>query len=438
MVMAILIAGLVATAAVETVARGFATGFAAGNEAVQVAAQVAQKNQAPAVQRQAGQNQPAASALPTFRPAPKGVKLARGTANPDAAGLAVDLHPADTFAIEFQGRLFRELARQAVLIAARDELGLPTRDKVLGEPLPDDEQAIIPAVDVTTTIDDKGRGQIALWKQLANGFEIVARHDFVLPAGDRIENVSQQAHSLSRKGLPDTLKKAGFQGKVRPKATTQSVAPAVEQQLDRFDLLSQFANVRALHAEIRTAGESPELLGALARGYANLGTLCECLWCQANKVFHARALLYAERLVELGKETSRAHWNRAYVRALVGLHKSALADIDAARKSGGNVPPWGLAIEKFCHSDDAALAALSTERTATFLPVFLRLLLAAHSSSQQLRQQAAQRVLQQQPYCTLAMDLMQTDAPLGILRLCRWRFRFQNICAIAFPNWRGP
>ncbi|HEY2249650.1 MAG TPA: hypothetical protein VGH74_01270, partial [Planctomycetaceae bacterium] len=392
------------------------TGIVAGSDAPRVPAQVAQKKQAPAAQPQAAQKQPAASALPTFRPAPKGVKLARGTAKSAAAGLAVDLHPADTFAIEFQGRLFRELARQAVLIAARDELGLPTRDKVLGEPLPDDEQATIPTVDVTTTIDDTRHGQIAVWKQLANGFEIMARHDFVFPAGGHIETVAHEAHVLSRHGLPETLKKAGFQGQARPKPTTKGVAPAVEQQLDRFDLLSQFANVRALHAEIRTAGESPELLAALTRGYANLGILCECLWCQANKVFQARALLYAERLVELDEGSSRAHWSRAYVRAFVGLHKSALAEIDAARKRDGNAPSWGPAIEKFCHSDDAALDALSSERGATVLPIFLRLLLAAHAGSQQMRQQAALRVLEEQPYCTLAMDLVQTNAPLGILR----------------------
>ena len=34
-------------------------------------------------------------------------------------------------------RIARELGRQAVLLAARDELGLATRDETLGEPFPD-------------------------------------------------------------------------------------------------------------------------------------------------------------------------------------------------------------------------------------------------------------------------------------------------------------
>src|SRR5262245_51472126 len=41
------------------------------------------------------------------------------------------------FEDEIKFRLMRELGRQALLIAARDELGLPTRDETLGELFPE-------------------------------------------------------------------------------------------------------------------------------------------------------------------------------------------------------------------------------------------------------------------------------------------------------------
>ena len=247
-----------------------------------------------------------------------------------------------------------------------------------------------------------------------NGFEGLAKFHFQLPAGEQIEMLTAKAQSLSTDELIAMLKNVGFKGTPRRFLAAGAVSRHDEEELGRFDLLSQFAVVRTLHAEIGKHGESPERLGALARGYAHLGSQSDFLWAPAHKVFYARALLYAERLVQKTGGSPWAYWNRAYVRALVGLHKSALADIALARKHDVKPPNWGLAIEKFCHSDDAALAKLATPEST--LPDFLRMLLAAYVSSQQTRQQAAERVLAREPGCMLAFDLLQNEAPLGILR----------------------
>ncbi len=105
---------------------------------------------------------------------------------------------------------------------------------------------------------------------------------------------------------------------------------------------SQFQAVRELHEAIHSGGESPALLGGLVRGYANLGLLTEYLWHPEHKAFKARALLYAQRMVARDEHSAQARWHRAYALALIGLHKAALDDLDAAEKeakaAGGERP----------------------------------------------------------------------------------------------------
>ena len=108
----------------------------------------------------------------------------------------------------------------------------------------------------------------------------------------------------------------------RPKGT--------EEKLSHLGFLEPFDAIRDLHRAIRTDGESPEQLGALVRGYANLGVF-EHHWHPAHKVFKARALLYAQRMVAREPKGTFGLWHRAYARSLIGLHANALADIAEAR-----------------------------------------------------------------------------------------------------------
>ena len=109
--------------------------------------------------------------------------------------------------------------------------------------------------------------------------------------------------------------------------------PDVEKRLENLGIVEIFAAVRALHEAIRADGESPARLAALARAYAQLGVLTEYQWSPAHRVFKARALLYAERLDRAGpRSPAPALRSRAFVRALVGRHDLALADLDEANK----------------------------------------------------------------------------------------------------------
>ena len=107
---------------------------------------------------------------------------------------------------------------------------------------------------------------------------------------------------------------------------------ATEGRLKSLGLAPQFAAVRALHAQIRSDGESPERLGALVRAYANLGSETEYQWTPSSKLFKARALLYAQRMLARDPRSPWPLWHRAYALALSGLHRDALADLDASRK----------------------------------------------------------------------------------------------------------
>ncbi len=106
----------------------------------------------------------------------------------------------------------------------------------------------------------------------------------------------------------------------------------VEARLSTLGFSQTLTAVRDLHQAIRTGGETPAAVGALVRGYAQLGVLSEFHWHPAHKVFKARALLYAQRLIARDPKQPWGLWHRAFALALVGLHRDALADLDAAKK----------------------------------------------------------------------------------------------------------
>src|SRR5262249_23514598 len=129
-----------------------------------------------------------------------------------------------------------------------------------------------------------------------------------------------------------------------------------------FNFISQFAALRRLHAALRNDRESSELTAALARQYADLGAETAFLWSPAHKGFEARALLYAERLVQRKSAGPLALWNRAYVRALVGRHQAALDDLARAAEAAGagtpgKKPDWVPLIRAHCEFDRSALQA---------------------------------------------------------------------------------
>ena len=224
------------------------------------------------------------------------------------------------------GRLLREIARQSFLVAARDQLGLQTRDASLGDEMPvlslhdgmpsDPDN---PSFDLLTV--PAGRTCLEVRQGIESPTTLLHQPLHTTPVPP--ENFSKdrfgmpmdyrawltELEQLSRGGFVDAIKRAGFQGKPNSLKDAAEVPRQIEAVLEKMDFVSQFSAVRELHELIRVGGQSPERLGALARGYANLGLLTEFHWHPAHKAFTARSLVYAQRMVSSDKQAWRALWH---------------------------------------------------------------------------------------------------------------------------------
>jgi hypothetical protein len=197
-----------------------------------------------------------------------------------------------------QGLLARELVRQALLIAACDELGLATRDEVIGDSLAGDQGEGAELVWVLRASPSSSRLEIRRGKgpdgeSLLKDGHLPELH----PGAGLLRPLTAALERISRSGFPEALQALGVKGHrhdARPEAPTPEGAM---ERLETLGFVTNLAAIRDLHHAIRTGGESPARLGALARGYAQLGVLSEFHWSPAHKAFKARALLYAERLV---------------------------------------------------------------------------------------------------------------------------------------------
>ena len=304
------------------------------------------------------------------------------------------------------GLLIRELARQALLIAARDELGLSTRDAALREPL-DGIDGKKPALALksefvggetwTLTVSRTGSGEQLWTKKIA-----------VLPgqAPDYLA-LESTAAELSRKDFPEMLKAAGYTAVAAPGAggATGPLAPEIETSIGKMSCFAQFTALRLLHEQIRKKGASPDALLGLVRGYANLGRLTSDQWTSATIAYRARALIYAERMAAASPQSAAALWARAYARAMAGYHGAALKDIEAAQKIEGALPAkvaeagwgWNGALELYCRFDTEKLAAFA-DPSARELALFFRYLCAEHGSQGQT-QEAVYAMLAANPEC---------------------------------------
>ena len=230
-----------------------------------------------------------------------------------------------------QGILERELVRQALLIAARDELGLPTRDELLDDVPPGQGRGR--PVEIATLFRP-GECHALVRRGEGAKTEILQKHDLgTNPDDGRLHDEAHRGgRSRCRGPVPRAVEAARPGGRSRTRSAADApVPPDVETRLEQLGLVDHFAAVRALHEAIRADGESPARLAALARAYAQLGVLSEYQWSPAHRAFKARALLYAERLVARDPKSALAVRSRAFVRALVGRHDLALADLDEAK-----------------------------------------------------------------------------------------------------------
>jgi len=329
----------------------------------------------------------------------------------------------ETKGIPQRGLLIREIFRQAMLIAGRDEMGLSTRDMTLREPFPqelDDSNRPLDMVTLVPLTKDENILDIEVYRGTGKSKEVILQKYMEWPESElNYTKLIELAEKLSRNDFIHALEKAGFSGKPNTRVASISLPPNTEKNLQQMSFISQYAALREIHTLIKKRGESPELLAGLVRGYANLGKLTEFYWNAIHKVFKARALLYAERMVVADPNSPWALWHRAYARALVGFHGAALSDLDEADRhyealskaqektipSLISPPAWIPVIDAYCHYDDKRLAAVAAvDKQNREIALLLQFLAVEKSSAESLILDKGRKMLESSPACSRVIN----------------------------------
>jgi len=310
----------------------------------------------------------------------------------------------------YRSLLAREIVRQALLIAARDGLGVGTRDGTIGDP--DDPAGGRVVTEVASSLLP-GRAVLTLRVGEARPSALIDEECPYKPVDhlwllDRVE-------PLSRGRFVEALRDSGVAGTPKPPRAETPEDPAIEADLGTLSVFGQLAAVRAVHGEIRRGGESPQLLGELVRGYALLGVLTERLWNASHEAYMARSLLYARRLEALDPKSPRGPWHRAIAEALAGYPKAALDDLaegdrraSATKPAGGPVPArpdWAPLIVAFCRDRADDLVVPGIDRRAP-LAALLGFLAVENSSAVALIVETGRLALEANPECTRINDVV--------------------------------
>lgn len=326
---------------------------------------------------------------------------------------------------ELPGRLARELIRQAVLIAAEDELGLTTLDTSLGDQIPSGRESgpvdiQLNAIKVTPTTSARIAGEttklvlsITLRRGGSTGTASRNLLTVKLPVRDWFDPLVEQLEVYSRGRCVEALRQAGFTEPISGKPGTRTLVMVTPD--DRMDMVGQFAMVRHLRMQIRESGESPELLGQLVRAYANLGNLIDFHWSPASKALKARALLYAQRLVAKSGATPYSLAHRAYAQALAGQHGMAINTVTAAQAATGtSAPDWLELIDAYCNYKPALLEGVPDPHQE--LAAYLRSRMVETLDDPLGSLKVVDRFLKINSACFTAAETMTGTESLGVLR----------------------
>jgi tetratricopeptide (TPR) repeat protein len=314
--------------------------------------------------------------------------------------------------------LVREVLRQAVLIAARDEPGLSTHDMALRETMPADGEVGKNVLDVSTTesigqfvrlrVRGGPRKETALLYEKQIPVRLIQRQ--ALDYSTLIVAVEE----LSRTELAEALRKTRLKGQPPAQKNNVTITPEIRKQLAEMNYFSQFAALRELHALERDQGQSAATLGGLVCAYANLGQMCSFHWNASSKALQARSLLYAQRLVELDSASPASLRHRAYAKAFAGLHAAAIEDLQAARDADKkfNANPatmaqttWEPLISALCNFDYGAAEKLATGDQDE-LATMVTFMIVQHSACVPLVMSAGDRALNVIPECYWIFDLL--------------------------------
>jgi hypothetical protein len=315
----------------------------------------------------------------------------------------------------------REVMRQAFLLAARDELGLATRDVMLREAFPEKQVGASAPFELYcrgTDAENPDKMEFVLTR-LGAPEKVLWRLNYVPDYAPGLMAIPVKAEIWSRTELKDVLVRAGFKGSVPPHRASAPVAPATYDLLWTWNEISVMAGLRQLHDEIREKGESPELLAALAVGYANLGTLTEYYFSGACKVYYARALLYQERLSKQTNDTPWSLYHSAYVTVQLGLPNIAAPWVADAKKklatSGTDrpLPFFAKVMEAFIDGDLRKMLQIAKTPAERRLAHYLNVSAILFGDLDDLTVRAIKDFLHECPDCPRAYDMLARSNELG-------------------------
>ncbi len=222
--------------------------------------------------------------------------------------------------IPFGSAFLKHLRRQAILLAAREELGAATRDEFLSETAPQDAVKIDHpdrfVVDNSTT----GPAEENLFSLDADYPRLVAKLEL-----------------LSRTEFVAGLEKLGVQKQTATKAGAENsneIDDVIAKRLRDWATIPQLDAVRRLHESIRNEGETLPKLAALVRGYTQLQMLTNVVLRDTHRVFQTRAILYAQRAVTKFGETDETRRIRAAAWSLNNFHRIARQEFAGIRSNG--------------------------------------------------------------------------------------------------------
>lgn len=319
----------------------------------------------------------------------------RGGRDADAAARPIEvvelLASKDVPRSRHQGLLAREIARQSVLLAAREGLGLRTRDQLLREGAARDSTPGRLLIDAQITFDKNGEVVVDVARIDGKRRHSLVRSTKRFADGKTIDYPALAAwcEELSRGEIAAALRTAASlpppDAASRENADVDELPADVAPRLRRMTFASQFAAVRRLHELAHRDGPTSAASAALARAYANLGVLGELYWHPASAAFKARSLLYAQRAIAVdGSDSPASVRNRrslGYCLALCGLHRAATETFAAAKTpSAAAIPPWAVVAEALCDFDHPALAKIPIESEGGEIARVCQVLMAEHAS----------------------------------------------------------
>ena len=279
----------------------------------------------------------------------------------------------------------RELARQAFVVAAIEELHIAVRDQTIGESWPhssqgDDLEVIHVAPLMRTT--HRGKCKVRLYAVDPTNADVEElwtqkplwekAYEYKVPQWNQYRHLTIKMEKASRSDFVDALQLAGIRPADAPENSEpkklKTLSRKWQRSLAKVDFTAQLDVARDVHQVRETYGGTPELTGNLVRAYSNLSLLTNHFFSAATDAYAARALLYAGRMQNLAGETEEAdadkiaQWHQLYASAMTGLHNDVLKQCKEL-ESKMEAPAWAQFILPYIEWDSEKLQDIAESKS---------------------------------------------------------------------------